>query len=195
MKKVVLFLIFLFFTNSVFAFEVVKNEEYYKTQIQNQRFLYSPIGLAGAIQKNKSEVVEMFMKAGFDANSTLNAIPMLFFTIYSKSPESAKILLDAGADPEADVPPFFVSPRRMNILSYAINKGSSDVVSYLISHNVDVNKEWNGQTPLNRAISKKQVKIVEMLLKAGAKPDEKTWKKVDKSKDEYLKDLFKDIDR
>ena len=42
---------------------------------------------------------------------------------------------------------------------------------------------------------KKQTKIVELLLNAGAKPDAKTWKMVDKSKDEYLKDLFADIKR
>ena len=49
--------------------------------------------------------------------------------------------------------------------------------------------------PLNKAISSKQTKIVETLLKAGAIPNNKTWKMVDKSKDEYLKELFAGIER
>lgn len=43
--------------------------------------------------------------------------------------------------------------------------------------------------PLNDAISRKQTRIAEMLLEAGAKPDSKTVKLAGKSKDEYLKDL------
>lgn len=64
------------------------------------------------------------------------------------------------------------------------------MVKSLIQYKVDVNKTYKGQNPLNMAVSKKQTKIAELLLKAGAKPNEKTLKMVKKSKDEYLKDLF-----
>ena len=64
------------------------------------------------------------------------------------------------------------------------------MVKSLIESNVDVNKKFNGKYPINRALAKQQPVIVEMLLKAGAKPDEKTFKLVKKSKDEYIKDLF-----
>ena len=195
MRKFILLLITLLMVNTVYAFEVKKNEDYYKNQIQQERFLYNVTGLADAIQKNNPEVVDMFMKAGFDPNSTLAGTPMLIFDIYKNKQECAKVLLDAGANPEVSVPPMFASLRSINALSYSINKGSSEIVSALIEHNVDVNKTWNGKTPLNRAIEKKQVKIVEYLLKAGAKPDKKTWKLVEKSKDEYLRDLFKNIER
>ena len=195
MKKVILLLSILLISGTAFAFDVPKNEEYYKSQIQNQRFLYNATGLAGAIQKDNPEVVDMFMKAGFDPNTTLTGTPMLIFAIYQNKPECAKVLLNAGANPETSVPPMFVSVRSVNALTYSINKGSSDIVSSLIEHNVDVNKTWNGKTPLNRAIAKKQVKIVEMLLKAGATPDKKTWKLVEKSKDEYLNELFANIKR
>ena len=64
------------------------------------------------------------------------------------------------------------------------------MVKSLIQYKVDVNKTYKGQNPLRLAVAKKQTKIVEQLLKAGAKPDKKTIQLVQKSKDEYLKDLF-----
>ena len=51
MKKLILILFALMLTSFALAYDVPKNEEYYKTQIQNQRFLYSMTGLCNAIQK------------------------------------------------------------------------------------------------------------------------------------------------
>ena len=190
LKKIFLLSAILLVANNVFAYEVPKNEEYYKAQIQNQRLLYNATGLINAIQKGNAEAVDLFMKAGFDPNTSYAGTPALIFAIYQKQPKCVDVLLKAGADPETTVPPMFVSARSMNSLNYAINKKSSDMVKSLIENNVDVNKKFNGKYPINRALAKKQPVIVEMLLKAGAKPDEKTFKLVKKSKDEYIKDLF-----
>ena len=91
---------------------------------------------------------------------------------------------------EATVPALFVSAHSETVLTYAIKRKNSDMVKSLIQYKVDVNKIYKGQNPLRLAVAKKQTKIVEQLLKAGAKPDEKTIQLVQKSKDEYLKDLF-----
>ena len=99
-------------------------------------------------------------------------------------------MLDAGANPNVSVPAMFVTLRSTNALLYAISKKNSSIVSHLIENNVDVNETYNGKYPLNYAIKKKQTKIVELLLKAGAKPNNKTEALVKKSKDEYLKSLF-----
>jgi len=191
MKKYLpLLLALLLLGSSAFAYDVPKNEAYYKSQIQNQRLLYNETGLVQAIQKGKDDVVGYYMKAGFNPNATYTAIPMVMYAIYANQPKCLDVLLEAGANPEATVAPMLVGTTGENALSYAIKRKSSEMVKSLVAHKVDVNKEFNGTTPLNLALQKKQTAIVEILLKAGAKPDDKTAKLVSKSKDEYLKSLF-----
>lgn len=190
MKKLLLFLLVIFvFTNAGFATEI-KNEMYYKRQIQNQRYPYSNAGIVTAIQRGKTDVVELFMLAGFDPNASYSGTPLIFFPIYLNQIKCLDVLLKAGANPETTVPAMFVTAHSETVLTYAIKRKNSDMVKSLIQYKVDVNKTYKGQNPLNIAISKKQTKIAELLLKAGAQPDEKTIKLVKKSKDEYLKDLF-----
>lgn len=190
MKKLFLFLTIAFsLTNIVFATEV-KDEMYYKRQIQNQRYLYSNSGIITAIQRGKNDIVELYMKAGFDPNASCGGTPLIFFSIYSKQPECLNVLLKAGANPELTIPPLFVTSHSETVLTYAIKRKDSEMVKNLIQYKVDVNRSYKGQNPLRLAVAKKQTKIAELLLKSGAKPDEKTIKMVKKSKDEYLKDMF-----
>lgn len=190
MKKTLLFLLMIFtLTNVVFATEV-KDEMYYKRQIQNQRYPYSNAGIITAIQRGKADIVELYMLAGFDPNASYSGTPLIFFTEYAKQPSCLDVLLKAGANPETTIPPMFVSAHSETVLTYAIKRKNSEMVKSLIQYKVDVNKIYKGQNPLRLAVAKKQTKIVEQLLKAGAKPDEKTIQLVQKSKDEYLKDLF-----
>ena len=188
MKKFILLLSIILLANNAFAYDVPKNEEYYKSQIQNQRFLYNATGLIGALQKNNSEVVDYFMKAGFDPNTTYIGLPITFYAIKVGDMKSLESMLKHGANPNA-------TASGTNLLLWAIRYKSSESVKLLADNGADVNKEYMGNLPLNKAISSKQIKIVETLLQAGATPNEKTWKMVDKSKDEYLKDLFADIKR
>src|SRR5574344_91126 len=183
MKKFLLILLaFLMLSNVVFAFEA-KDEMYYKRQIQNQRFLYSTSGLINAINKGNSEVVEDFMMAGFNPNEICIGIAISYMAIKSENTNILEILLKHGADVNA-------SSVDCNLVIWTIHYKNSEAVQLLITHGLDVNKKFKNKTPLNYAIQTKQTKIAEILLKAGAKPDEKTYKMVNKSKDEYLKDLF-----
>ena len=189
-KSLSLIVIFLLCFQQMAVAEETQDEMYYKRQIQNQRILYSNMGLVNAMQKKNIPVVEAFMKAGFNPNDIYCGTPFLFYAISFESPEAVNILLDAGADPEVTVPALLVSAKSTNALLYAISKKNSLIVKNLIEHNVDVNKTYNGKYPLNFAIKKKQTKIVEMLLNAGALPNNDTKKLINKSKDEYLKSLF-----
>lgn len=190
MKKVLLFLLTVFLlTNVAFASEV-KDEMYYKRQIQNQRYPYSNAGIITAIKRGKYDIVELYMNAGFDANSSYGGTPLIFFAIYTQQAKCLDVLLEAGANPETTIPPMYVSCHSETALTYAIKRKNSDMVKSLIQYKVDVNRNYKGQKPLRLAVAKKQTKIVETLLKAGATPDEKTIKMVQKSKDVYLEDLF-----
>ena len=62
------------------------------------------------------------------------------------------------------------------------------IVETLISYGADVNKEAAYTKPLAYAIQKKQPKIVEQLINAGAKPDNEILIKALKSNDNYIKD-------
>lgn len=194
LKKISIIFIIVLLSTVGFAYEISKDSEYYKSQIQNQRFLYNEAGLFNAITENNSIVVEYFMKAGFNPNSTFAGTPVVIHALYVNDNESFNILLKYGANTETKVPAFWVSIKPQNLLSFAIKRQSSDAVKTLIVNNVNVNKKFNGRTPLNYAIQTKQSKIVELLLNAGATPDYKTYKLIKKTKDEYIKDLFIDYE-
>ena len=185
MKKIFLLTCFviLCFQNLSLASES-HDEMYYKRQIQNQRYLYSNRGFAGAISKGNIVVVESFIKAGFDVNATQGGLPFTMYAIVGKQPEALELLLKAGANPDAE----YMGYSLMNYV--LVSNKNSELIKVLIANNADVNKASKKQIPLTYAVKAKQVKIVEMLLKAGAKPDETTMKLVNKSKDEYLKSLF-----
>ena len=185
MKKIFLFvcLIVLCFQNMSFASET-NDEMYYKRQIQNQRYLYSNRGFAGAIKKGDNNTVDNCIKAGFDVNATQAGIPLTFYAVIGKQPEALNLLLKGGANPNAEYMGY-------SLINYVlISNKNSDLIKVLIDNKADVNLPSKKITPLTYAIKAKQVKIVEMLLKAGANPDDKTKQLVSKSKDEYLKSLF-----
>ena len=191
MKKLIIAIFLLILCCQQYSFaDEVKNEMYYKRQIQNQRYLYNNTGFFNAITKKDSKTVELFLKAGFNPNTTCGGTPIIMHALFVNDMKSFELLLKAGADPETSVPALWVSAKPQNLLSFAIKRKSSEAVKILIENKVDVNKVFNGRTPLNYTISSKQTKITEMLLRAGAKPDEKTMELVNKSKDEYLKSLF-----
>lgn len=72
----------------------------------------------------------------------------------------------------------------------AIQRGKAYIIELYMLAGFDSNASYSGTPLIFFPIYLKQPKCLDVLLKAGAKPDEKTLKIVKKSKDEYLKDLF-----
>lgn len=189
MKKI-LFLLLLF----IFAFPQISSanevDGVYRKEILNSGYLYNTSGFFEAIRKNNAEVVKLFLQAGMNPNTTFSGTPATMHALFLDKTDIFGTLLNAGANTETEVPALWVSTKPQNLLSFAIKRKNAEAVQSLIKHGVDVNKEFNGEKPLNYAIKKKQTKIVSMLLKADAKPDEKTIKLIKKSKDKNLKILF-----
>lgn len=75
----------------------------------------------------------------------------------------------------------------------ACSKGEKTLVEYYIKGGFDVNQTYIGQTPLVAAISREQSHVVALLLKNGAKPNEKAKKLVNKTKNQEIKSYFQKL--
>lgn len=86
----------------------------------------------------------------------------LFFAMNENGPESAEILLQAGANPNAEF-------ENDSLLHLQVKKGRLDCIELLLRYGArpDI-KDANNQTPLYHAIYNNHVDIAERLLLAGA---------------------------
>lgn len=90
----------------------------------------------------------------------------LHFAAFFGGPVAARLLLDAGADPEA------VSRNRMRVAPlHSAAAGQTEVVALLIDWGVDVNTSHQaGYTALHAAAQRGDPDLVRALLRAGADP-------------------------
>ncbi|KAI1897937.1 hypothetical protein AGOR_G00088430 [Albula goreensis] len=98
----------------------------------------SPIHLAA--ERNKDEVLETLIDAGYDVNATLSEdrskmyedrrSTALYFAVVNNNTDATEMLLDAGADPNLDT----FSP-----LLVALRQGCIQTVTLLVEHGADVN--------------------------------------------------------
>ena len=73
-----------------------------------------------------------------------------------------KFLLDAGADKD------MLTPDGSTLMHVAIEQGHHEVVAVLVQAGADINREFNGMSPLYRASERGQYEIVELLIMGGA---------------------------
>ena len=191
MKKILFVILLLLFNLNFCCAENVDGD--YRKSILNKGYPYNVSGFFYAIQKNDKEIVEMFLLAGMNPDITLNGSPAPMHALFVGKIEMLEILLKHGADPETRVPALWVAIKPQNLLSFAIKRKNEEAVKSLIYYNVDVNKCFCGKSPLNYALKTGQLSIVEILLKAGAKPDDKTFKMIEKSKSEKIKKMFEEF--
>lgn len=184
MKKILISLVvILLISNTVFA-EEIKDEMYYKQQLQSQKMPLSNSGFFSTVKSGNNYLVEIYLKAGFDPNTKVLGVPMTIYAIANKNPRVLEQLLKAKANPNIDYCGY-------TLLGYALSKPKNvEMVDIIINNGADVNRIFFKETPLNYAIKRKQIKNVEALLKAGAKTNDMTDKLVAKSKDAYLKELI-----
>lgn len=163
----------------------------YIAKIQAQDIKYNTYNFFGAISSGNVQLVDLFLKAGMDPNSTFFKTPAIYMAIASNQNEVVKLLLDNKVDPNKEI-------AGMSPLIMAIREKDTKIVETLISYGADVNKEVGYTKPLAYAIQKKQPKIVELLIAAGAKPDNEVLIKALKSNDNYIKNTvlkrYKDME-
>ena len=102
--------------------------------------------------------------------------------------KSLEILLKNGANPNS------VSMGG-TLLIWAIVNKNPEAVKIVINNGADVNKDYMDTIPLNEAITVGNTEITKLILEAGAVPDEKTYKLINKSKNDDLRKLFADKDK
>ncbi|CAG6016249.1 unnamed protein product [Menidia menidia] len=107
-------------------------------QARVRRTGISPLHLAA--ERNRDDVLEMLIEAGFDVNAQLSEersrlyedrrSTVLYFSVYNNNVEAVRSLLAAGADPNLDV---------FRPLMVAARLGCTRTVSLLVEHGADIN--------------------------------------------------------
>jgi cytohesin len=128
--------------------------------------------LARAAQTSRKELVQLLLDKGADVNSrdTENRTP-LGALIYSSpgskaSAEVAALLLAKGADPNERI-------WSESLLNRIIGSDSTEMLAvFLANKNVSLKPSGDRQSPLMQAINYSRLKMVGMLLEAGADPNE-----------------------
>ena len=116
-----------------------------------------------AARGNHMEVAEFLLEAGIDVDLTSGSYG--FFTPLhdARSPEFAKLLLDAGANPDAE------NKYKQTPLTLAASFGMIDIVKLMIAAGANVNHTSGyGYTPLNQAAERGEVEVATALIEAGA---------------------------
>ena len=176
---------------AVYADAETDMHQVYIAKIQAQDIKYNTYNFFKAISAVNVQLVDLFLKAGMDPNSTFMTTPAIYMAIASNQNEVVKLLLENNVDPNKET-------AGLSPLIMAIREKDSKIVETLISYGADVNKEVGYTKPLSYAIKKNQPKIVELLIAAGAEPDNEILIRALKSDDNYIKDTvlkrFKEMD-
>jgi len=183
MKKIVaILMISLLFSGTGFANtddDLTPKEQIIK-QIISNNYNYTPIGFFEAISDGNTSCVDLFLKSGYDPNTTNMKIPAIYFAITKKQPKIVEQLLNAGVSPNSTV-------QGRSLLNAAISSKNPETVKVLIWHGANVNEESWGITPLNLALKKKNAEMVTSLINAGARVDEEAIKRALNSRSDNIK--------
>jgi ankyrin repeat protein len=83
--------------------------------------------------------------------------------------EAARMLCEAGADPDASYHPPLWTPLHSVIWSSNVKQHAAALIRLLVHYGADINKgESNGNSPLFAAISEARHNLVRLLLEVGA---------------------------
>ncbi len=126
-----------------------------------------PSALVSAVYHDDIIGAEQLLNMGYDPNEKYVSLPVVFYAVGYDKPEMLHLLLSKGANPNTVY-------KGDTVLGFAIYKNKIDCIKTLIHNNADVNQTSNFEKPLNQAIKQGQPYIAEILINAGAIPDEKT---------------------
>jgi ankyrin repeat protein len=123
----------------------------------------SDLSLIDAVSEGDIDLIKSLIDRGVDLNIRNNlGNTALLIAINLNNSEIAKMLLDAGANPNVG---------RMAPLSIAIRDDHKEIVRMLIDAGANLNMKGTGYAPLLRAVRDNRPEIVQMLL--NAKPVDK----------------------
>ncbi len=131
---------------------------------------YGVTPLALASQNGNAAVIEQFLKAGADPNSTVRSEETaLMLAARTGRSDAVNVLLEAGADINAKE-----SWNGQTALMWAAAAGHGAVVRALLDHRADIHMRSNGgTTALLFAVRKGDIRSVQAMLEAGADVNEK----------------------
>ncbi len=143
--------------------------------LEQKKISTKPDNIVKYIKQNDTETIDLLIKAGWRANSTLNANSPVYYAAKYNSYEVLKLLLENGAKPNSTLS----SPLRI-----AIIKNHTACATLLIESGSDVNyyDELFDETILYTALKKKEYAIAKLLIEKGAKPDLKSARLIKKNK-------------
>lgn len=120
---------------------------------------YPQTCLSQACESGQFEIVELLLQ--FQANPNISGnerLTPLEFACRSGNVAIVELLLDYGADPRLGLP-----------LSFGLIQGSFEITQLLLSRGANVNdRNSEGQTPLELAVSSKNIPCIRILLESGA---------------------------
>jgi ankyrin repeat protein len=121
------------------------------------------ISIHEAAKEGNIEAVKQHLAAGANVNAKdTNGWTPLHLAALNGQKETTEILIAEGADVNAG--------DKITPLHYAAQYGEKEIVELLISKGADVNAEnYEGKTPLDRAIEYNQPETADLLRKHGAK--------------------------
>lgn len=117
------------------------------------------------------EIIRLLIQHGADVNAwdAKHHLNPLLAAIYWNNKDAARLLLEAGADPNV------VNSDTESPLSMAVEQNDLDTAVLLLRHGADstVNTYggFGGMTPLGRAALNLSVPMIKLLLEAGADPE------------------------
>lgn len=135
----------------------------------NMRGPFYSTPLMFAAIRGDSEFAELLIESGAKVNdqTSMSKINPLLLAALVRSPSTAQVLLDGGADPLAE------DKRGDTALHYAAVQGTHEILNLLLDASVDPDTPGHRDlTALHNAALFGQRKIVESLLERGANPNE-----------------------
>lgn len=124
--------------------------------------------LAHCVSDGDLKAVELFLKAGFHANSrNKHGVPLLCLAARGKHKSVAELLLEFGADIDLQG-----EDRGYSALMDAVLAGSPELVNLFLDRGADPDlQSKDGQTALVVAVGRNDVEVSRRLVEGGANPD------------------------
>ena len=162
--------------------EVVKLLVASKADVNGREASRGQTALMRAVAQNHPDIVRQMVHSGADvhARSKTGFTPLLF-AAQQGNIESARILLDAGADVNETAPDGIggdTNARSLlkrntaaGALLVAIDSHQNEMARFLLERGADVNQHGAGRTPLHSAVQQQMPALVKRLLAHGADPN------------------------